>query len=203
MLRGTHWIGAATSAMVAALLPVQGAAGEQVRAIDPGGDVVAISIDAGPNLEHRATLKPRRKHGDLVSLRAAYPDLRVVVDMGFRNIKPAARMYHTVVLRTDSRRFRLDIEHVGRRVTDQTLWGAGRDGCGRLEVRVKVDQDRLRALVPRTCLNGPRWVRVGAETSAGGRRCADFCYDDAMRRGRNDSDWRFVGPVLGPRLQRG
>ena len=202
MLRGTRWVAAATSAMVVALLPVQGAAGEQMRAVDPPRDVVAVRIDAGPNLEHRAGLKPRRTLGDIVSLRAAYPDRQVVVDMTFRTIKPARRIFHTVALRTDDRRFRLDIEHVGRRVTDKTLWGAGPDGCVELEVRVKVRQDRLRALVPRPCLNAPRWVRVGAETSTGGR-CSDFCYDDALRRGRNDSDWRFVGPVLGPRLQRG
>ena len=202
MVRGIPCLAAAVSAMVLALLPVHGAAGEQVRAVDRARDVVAVRIDAGPNLEHHATLKPRRKHGDLVSLRAAYPDRHVIVDMSFRNIKPTGWMFHTVVLRTDSRRFGLDIEHTGRRVTTESLSGAGRDGCERLQVRVKVGQDRMRALVPRPCLNGPRWVRVGAETSLGGR-CGDFCYDDAMRRGRNDSDWGFVGPVLGPRLQRG
>lgn len=202
MLRGIRWVAAATSAMVVALLPVQGAAGEQMRAVDPARDVVAVRIDAGPNLEHRAVLKPRRKHGDLISLQAAYPNRQVIVDMSFRKVKPTGRMFHTVVLRTESRRFRLDIEHTGRRVTSETLSGAGRDGCTRLEVRVNLEHDRLKSLVPRPCLDGPRWVRVGAETYLGGR-CGDFCYDDARRRGRNDPDWRFVGPILGPRLQRG
>ena len=94
---------------------------------------------------------------------------------------------------------RLELQHTGSRVRYVDWTNETRDTwprCGGIEIRVNVIKDRVRVYIPRSCLNRPRWVRVGAQTDGIG-------YDDALRRGRNDSNWLFDGPALGPRLSRG
>lgn len=187
-----------------ALLPAQGAFGESFSRSDPVGDVVSVAIDAGPNLEHIATLRPGRAHGDIVSMRALHGDRRVIVGVRFRNIKPTGPMSDTLVFKTDRSRFSVQIDHTGRRVQSAFVYNESADTevrCPDLKVHVGVLTDRLGVSVPRGCLHRPRWVRVGGETStfAGS---GDFDYDDAMRRGHDDPDWTFVGPALGPRLHR-
>jgi hypothetical protein len=179
-----------------ALFPGQGAAAEQLSAPDPARDVVSVRIDAGPDLQHIARRRPIRAHGDIVSLRALHAHERVIVRLGFRNIRETGHMWHTFVFATPGRRFTLDIDNQGSRVVDTSL-----NRCVDLKVRVRSAMDRMRVSVPRSCLDRPRWVRVGAETSTPSNR-SDFHYDDALQRGRNDSNWLFEGPALGSRLHR-
>lgn len=203
-MRNIRWAISASLAAALALFPGPGAAGETFFHQDPAGDVVSVAIDAGPNLEHIATLKPRRAHGDIVSMRSLHATRRVIVGLRFRNIKPTGDMSHSLVFRTDRARYFLQIEHTGGRVQFTFFYNESRDSivrCGGLKIHVGVRTDRLGVSVPRGCLNRPRWVRVGGETytSSGS---GTFDYDDAMRRGRSDSNWGFEGPLLSPRLSR-
>lgn len=203
-MHNIRWAISASIAAVLTLLPQAGAVGETSFHPDPAGDVVSVAIDAGPNLEHIATLQTRRAHGDIVSMRSLHGHRRVIVGVRFRNIKPTGYMSHDVAFKTDRARYLLSIQHTGRRVQDVSFdkGDAVTVHCGDLKIHVGVRTDRLGISVPRGCLNRPRWVRVGAETFTS-PSSGDFDYDDAMRRGRRDANWGFVGPLLGPRLSRG
>jgi hypothetical protein len=184
--------------------PAVGADAEERRSTDASGDVVAVQVDAGPNLEHEATRLPERRHGDIVTLRAAHAPRSVVAGLRFRNIRSDERMSHDLVVRTPVARFSFSFANTGRRVFDrfflnETTGKAIR--CPGFGVDVAPAEHRLRLMVPRGCVGHPHWVRVGAETTTRNVN-GHFHYDDALRRGEDDPDWHFSGPVLGPRLQR-
>lgn len=203
-MRNIRWVVTAMLGAGLALFPGQAASGEAFFAQDPAGDVVSVAIDAGPNLEHIARLQPGRAHGDIVSMRSLHADRRVIVGLRLRNIKPTAWMTHGLVLRTDRSRYLLQLEHTGRRVRHVFFYNESAESvirCADLRIRAGITTDRLGVSVPRGCLSHPRWVRVGAETTSSSAS-GDFSYDDALRRGHNDSDWSFTGPQPGPRLHR-
>lgn len=172
------------------------ASAERRTSADPRGDVVAVRIDWGPNLEHLATRRPSRSHGDIVALEARHTHDRVVAVLRFRDIRADGTMGHTVVLQTAERRRTVYLTTRGGSVL-----GTDTGRCDDLRSRVLIERDLVRLSVPRGCLDDPRWVRVGAETTTSAKR-ADFHYDDAQRRGHDDRDWGFEGPALGPRLHR-
>ena len=189
-------VGLATSLTL--LLP-GGAVGELTNATDPPGDVVTVEIDAGPNLEHHATVRPTIAHGDIRTLHANHAHTRVFAGLRFRNINPDKWLAADFAFRTPQARFLLEFSYENGRVRWVDWYNETRDAwprCGGIEIRVNTSKDRIRVYVPRACLNRPRWVKVGAQADGRG-------YDDALRRGRNDRDWLFDGPALGPRLSRG
>lgn len=205
MIRHTRWLAVTGMAAGLTLVPATSANAEVRRSLDPAGDVVAVSVDAGPNLEHVATRLPERRHGDIVSLRAAHAARNVFVGLRFRNIRTDENLSHEVVVRTPEARYSFSFTNHGRRVFDrfflnETTGNAFR--CGGFAADVAPGEHRLRVAVPRGCLGVPRWVRVGAETTSRNVN-GHFHYDDALRRGEDDPDWHFGGPALGPRLHRG
>lgn len=186
------------------LTSTQGAVGQIMRATDPAGDVVEV-IDRNDDGQGFARLRPRWAHGDIRSLRVDHAPRRVFVAMKFRNINPrVADTVQNLVFRTGRARFNLQVNHTGSRIyrRDSTLWNETRGtfvGCPGRRMGVDLAEDRVRVTVPRACIGRPRWVRVGASTWGLGE-------DDALRRGRNDSNvdsYSSPPPALGPRLFRG
>ena len=185
------------------LLSVPGAAAEQTTASDPAGDVVRVRDDAGPNGNDTvARLRPERARGDLRRLHANHAHERVVMRLRYRDLNALGTVGNYYEFRTGRARFSLWIDWT-RKHPDPVFGDFNDDthnivvDCPGLTAENRPAEDRFRLDVPRSCLNNPKWVRVGAETWTG-----SGYVDDALRRGRSVIGWQ-EGPVLGPRLARG
>lgn len=173
-----------------------------MKRTDPAGDVVEV-IDRNDDGQGFARLRPPWAHGDIRALRVDHAPRRVFVVLRFRNINPRVDTVQNLVFRTRQARFSLQVFHKGRRIDrfESALWNDTRGtiaACPGRRMGVNVAEDRVRVTVPRACIGRPRWVRVGASTWGLGE-------DDALRRGRNDSDvdsYSSPPPALGPRLFR-
>jgi hypothetical protein len=182
----------------------QAASAEGLRRTDPRRDVVAVEIDAGPNHEHVATVNERRKHGDIVSMRVRHRDRRVVVRLLFRRVADKREIGTEIGIRTEDARYVVNVSSIGEHDIHVFILNLTENlsiQCANLGTRMSTERSVFRASIPRRCLDRPRWVRVGASTRTRARS-ADLHYDDALHRGRDDSDFHF-GPTLGPRLRRG
>jgi hypothetical protein len=185
------------------LTSTQSAVGEVMERTDPAGDVVEV-IDRNDDGQGFARLRPRWAHGDIRSLRVDHAKRKVYVGLRFRNVNPKVDTTQNLVFRTGRATFSLRVYHTGRRIDrfESALWNETRGDfvvCPGRRMSVNVAEDRVRVSVPRGCLNRPRWVRGGASTWGRGE-------DDALRRGRNDSNvdsYSSPPPALGRRLFRG
>jgi len=186
------------------LLSVQGAAAEQTNASDPGGDVVTVEFDAGPNGNDTVAKRhPARAYGDIRHMHANHTYDRVAVSLRYRDLTASlGRVGNYFEFKTGRSHFYLDFDHTRKHPDPQSEYFYNETqntvvDCPGLTVAIERAEDRVRIGMPRSCLDNPKWVRVGAETWTG-----NGYYDDALRRGRSVIGWQF-GPVVGPRLTRG
>lgn len=171
----------------------------QDTAHDPTGDVLRLNQDAA------STLVPDRRRGDLVAVRSVHGPRNVTVTMRYAHLSAGGpgRIVHSVGLTTDR-----DVAGddsigvslaVGPRNPEGRLDFFSPDGCADLTSSVDYTADRVRFLIPRSCLGSPRWVRVGAGSETERPRLQRRYVDDAGLDGEAGGfDW-----APGPRIKRG
>lgn len=145
---------------------------------DARGDVVAETIDPGSCAPTR-TARPGDAHDDVVALGAELGRQRLRVVIEVRDLRARLRSWAGVTVRTPAGEFRavVDRRRDGRvrawlGEIDRTVpptscdgWPADRVSCPGLRGDVSARRDRIGVVVPRRCLGGAPWVRVGAQVA--------------------------------------
>jgi hypothetical protein len=203
----------AAARLAAALLPAAvlvpaAAHAERVVVRDPGHDVARIDDEASDAAGTEvAVTAPGEASTDItrvvVDHRAGLLRLTVQVrDLRHRFVDAAG-----IRLRSPTWRWDVDVIRSGRETYTLLTRGArGSDRpCGGLVTTVDTRADRLIVSVPTTCIEDPRWVRVGVALLAinvpqgSTIEDADIYMDEAGVTGfHGDRD-----PLLGPRVHRG
>lgn len=180
----------ATLAAVAAVAGLAAPAAAEVEVVDdPRGDV------------QRLEMRGARSSADILRLTGTHEGgaLTFVVDLadltdtdalfaGVRMRTPRGTEFNALVNRTDAGTGVLLYRGLGDETVD----------CPGLKGRLREQADRMVLVVPRSCVQRPRWVRFGATVGAQGTA---FYGDDARRDGAVDPTGL---PRLGAeRLERG
>ena len=187
----TAVIAAATGLVL--LVPTQAQAGSYARP-DAANDVSSSTGD-GPFVR-----TPSRIEGDIRSSAVAHAPRRVLVAIGFGQLTQTTELTgHIFRLRTNRGKVRWVTvvagpgHWAGRTVMQKP---SGRRVKCRLGTSIDYAADRVRVSIPRRCLGGPRWVKVGiGVVSAEGET---FYADDALTDGIIRAN-----PVYGPLVRRG
>jgi hypothetical protein len=162
------WRRRAVATAAVTLLPLlavvtpSSASGQELRFADPRHDVVTIdpaadSLTPSPN--------PVRANGDITSAFVHFRKGRLVVRVDFAELTPRRNelFEYTGAIFTSQRRvFLFDVATSPGRYAghDKLLRGNGKPAC---EVGHRLDrrQDFARVVIPLSCLDHPRWVRLG------------------------------------------
>lgn len=189
---------AALVATVALLLPTAAHA-EKVVTQDPAGDVVTI---VGDDLD-QATPAPEQTGADVVRTVVAHGDNRVAITVHFRGLRRDPFHFTAIRVRTPESTYDLLVERLGGTPITSLYIGEHEVDCRALKGRVDLRTDSVGVTLPATCLDSPRWVRVGVGAVALESDRMDEEHvvaggDDAHRAGeiRDDLAW-------GPKVRRG
>lgn len=163
---------------------------------DPAGDMVQFSGDpGGENGDFLRSVVSHRRHA-------------VVIRSSFTDLVQADTQYTEVNLFTDEHRL-VDRVNAWRRVTfgwyaagEPTvfIWDidlVGSIACDGLSGDVDFEENTLRIRVPRRCLERPRWIRAGLESSVSKPWPADSWWGDSGFGPGAGEQWN-----LSPRLYR-
>lgn len=191
----TRALGATAAASALALMPGVAHADTDVHT-DFTGDVV--SLDFGDEGEDW-TPQPTRTEGDIVSTRVSHLDRKVRIKIRFAELSRTGRGANQyLVLRSDKGKRYLLIDSSGGKWAGRTRFTNANDDkvpCTGISHKIDYVANTVLAVVPRTCLGNPRWVRAGIGTITFG--ASDFFVDDARTQGNI-----YDNPVLGPRVRR-
>jgi len=124
---------------------------------------------------------PGRTYPDIVRTRFAHLDDDLVVRMSFRDLRRRGELnsFSMTVRRPDGR------QRFFAWFGSSEGWGGGelitnvQRPCD-AEISIDYRDDMVRMVVPRTCLNDPRWVRMSAEADLTFQNGTDF-FDSATR----------------------
>ncbi|MDP3891450.1 hypothetical protein [Nocardioides sp.] len=187
--------GAAVGVTLTALLvPSTAHAGKSVHR-DAVGDVVSLTAEAD---NEQFTPAPKAKRGDITRSVARHRAKRVTFKVRMREMPRRLHLtnFHTRVV-TDKREYGIDVYNLPGPASEPML--AVRDGgvveCKGLTYERNHKLRFVRLSVPRACIGGPRWVRLGASVFhlADGR---PLFLDESHRDGIDDSHSIAVGPKV-------
>ncbi|CUR56441.1 exported hypothetical protein [metagenome] len=185
-------------AAVVLLVPTAAHA-EKVVTHDAVGDVVTI---VGDDLD-QATPAPEQTGADVVRTVVAHGDNRVAITVHFRGLRRDPFHFTVVRVRTPRSTYDLLVERLGGKPITSLLSGEHDVDCRALKGHVDLRTDSVGVTLPATCLDSPRWVRVGVgavaiESDPMDEEHVVVGADDAHRAGqvRDDLAW-------GPKVRRG
>lgn len=173
--RPSTTLAASAVALVATLGLVAPASADVEVHRDPRGDV--RQLDAGGPRSSADVVRLRGEHaGSRLTFALDLADLAAPADSGdvyagVRMRTPNGTEFTATANRTDA----------GKEVTLYRGLGDDVIACPGLEGRFLSDADRIAFVVPRSCVQRPRWVRFGAVVGAGN---SSFYADDARRDGQ-------------------
>jgi hypothetical protein len=178
----TFWRSLVIGGVAMALaLPATAAFGGTLSHRDPAHDVTQETAMDGN------APAPDNKTVDIVHVRFAHTSRRVVAVVRLRDLVGKVRGFDTFI-KVPRRTYQL-IPPVPPEI-GSPFWTLAKRStgeevpCDGLSVRAQPAKNTIRASVPTSCLNRPRWVQMDA-TSSEWPAGADFpFFDDAMRTGR-------------------
>ena len=105
---------------------------------------------------------PKVRDPDVRRVLIAHRKHRVLIRLHFANIRGHRTHLHIANLQT-SRGGDYELEAVTDSHGEDSveLFRDGRVACPRLHYRIRYHRDVVRVAIPRTCLNTPRWLKVG------------------------------------------
>lgn len=131
---------------------------------DASGDVMSFPIDdSAPGVA-----EPTRTNGDVTTMRARHGRYAVVITLTTRDFDPTTPLSGGIFAFKTNKGFHAEAfvfsshgaaPEVTLTVSDRPL------RCHGLRGRLDFEANTVRVRVPRSCLNNPRWVRVGAGAS--------------------------------------
>lgn len=171
------------------------AGAESMRHRDARHDVVRAALD-GPS-DAAAEPAPRNVNADILRVQVNHRRDRLTSTLTLRKL-PTKNWVAAWEIRTDAPQlFQLDLFRYGN-LKDFTLLRNGRDvTCPGLDKLIDAGNRTVWVSVPRSCLDNPRFVRVGVGVGAESGK-SDFADDGLRDHGVNDE-----GALLGPKLRRG
>ncbi|WP_193605451.1 hypothetical protein [Nocardioides dongkuii] len=204
------------------LLPTPVAHADTWEGADASGDVHASTYQPEPPPCGTFTdeVRPEETSHDIVRLAVTHRRAAVRLVVDFRDLSRRGQHSTDLFLRTAATTWELDVSRDGRRGKTRTFLArapdyeaaaedanecgmyfvnSGGPECPGLEARVLPRRDRVVAVIPRSCLRNPRWVRAAA-TAYGDGSGDSTLHDRWVPEGRADNN-RVIGP-MGPRVRR-
>jgi hypothetical protein len=162
-------------AVMMALLPTA-AFGQTLRHTDPAHDVAKMKNDGS------VVAAPTNKTADIVHVAHRHTSLRVITTMRLRDYGGTWEYFEAI--KTPTRDYVVFGTGSG---TSRNIYltKAGSETplpCDGFSATVRPAENTFRVSIPRTCLHGPRWVRMGLAYRAFGKGGATFS-DDSLRKG--------------------
>ena len=180
------------AALVATVAVAAPASAETFSKSDPAGDV------AGPDGQY-----PNVTNGDIRRVRFEHGRRNVTIRADFRDLaKEGGGIEQYMRIDTPAGSYQLVVIATPENWRGEFFIVGSESACGGADHRLDYGRDRFTLSVPRGCLAGPRWVRVGLATVTGFNQVNRgveqvIRIDDALRRGFGAED-----VALSPRLSR-
>jgi hypothetical protein len=181
--------------LVTALAPAANAA--KFVHDDPAGDMVRADVEW-----EEIVPAPEQTEGDITKFVVDHKDTKIIIKAGFAALhRPQANVlyYLPVVTNEELRRNVVLTTNPDDAQGELDLTGPG--SCGGLDSKVDYANDMVWFKVPRSCLSGPNWVKVGFGMARDTEiKSIPYSYiDDAMLEG----EFGQAKPKLGPKVFRG
>lgn len=188
------------AALSLALLVPAAAHAEKVVTEDAVADVLTFE---GESFED-ALPAPEQANGDVVRTVVSHGDSRLRVRVQFRALEPRTYQFRIIEIATADTKYEISVERLGGKPVASISRRRGDVECRGLKAQVDMGAALLTVSLPTSCLESPRWVRVGVGAVAlddddavqpdGGAVYAD----DAHRAGEIRERL-----ALGPKVRRG
>lgn len=149
---------------------------------DAVGDVTQL-VETDTSLSVQSV--PEQANGDIVQVAVDHRRSKVVIDIRTRT-RITGAFIAGVELRTRGHHFALMWMRAPGANSAELMDFNSKDltvRCGDLKRRFVAGRTGIRLSVPRTCLDDPRWVRVGATLSTFGLVTGQSMDDDGLRTG--------------------
>lgn len=166
--RATRVATAVAALPLVALGVASPAAAEQTVHDDPAGDV--IERETVPDYSEQVVPGDRKR--DITSIKTTYADHKLVVTIDLRNLGTDYNLYTRITTSAGGHFIVANYDEAGTSEDTIGLYAvptprqAARGGgipveCPGLDVVRLLDKDRIRTIVPRSCLDAPASVRTG------------------------------------------
>ena len=180
---------------------------EKVATADPAGDVVSLGpTEQGDDDLDNLLPAPENQTADIVRTVVDHAGSRLRVRIDLRQLGRSKTYFAVLKVRTPTGTFEVETDDLGRRPEVEMTRRSRSVECPRL--RAVADRAAARAVItiPTSCLEAPRWVKVGAGVAsletvadADGTEQVVVFADDAHRAGTV----RDEIVAKGPRVRRG
>jgi hypothetical protein len=184
------------AAATAVALAPTAAHANKYRHTDAVGDVYSVVGEAGPY-----TAAPDRVVGDVVSNTVIHKKRAVVLQLAYRDLVNDAEIdSHVFFIRTSKMTRTVRLYASDANPGGQAVFLKGNGKKVRCHVRRHIDYtyNTAQVVVPRSCLDNPRWVKVamGGVMFTGTSATDTTWIDDAMSTGTDGT------AVFGPKVRR-
>lgn len=174
---------------------------EKVVTHDAAGDAVVVGWLADDDSELPPTPDP--SPADIVRTVAAHGERRLAVTVHFRDLAGVQEHSTSIVVRTPSGDYRVEVEKKeGRRARATLMRRWETADCRALRARFDGGADVVAVSVPTACLSSPRWVRLGVKAFAPLPTTDPAVLASTVDDGHRDTV-RLRSTGWGPRIHRG